>query len=148
MEKSSLTPRVAICGHTYTGYVFIKKVRPYCPDCIPSVRRRIDEEAAQRAIDAADLSRRTSFYISRANRLAIYERDGWVCQLCLDPVDANLTAPDPWSPSLDHIACQSWTVEPDHSPSNLRLTHRWCNVMRGNESHWTAADFLPTSSMT
>lgn len=72
---------------------------------------------------------------SRQFRLAIYERDGWTCQLCGDPVDWTLDPFDPWAATLDHIVCQAWTDEPDHSPSNLRLAHRWCNSLRGDESH-------------
>lgn len=43
-------------------------------------------------------------FISRADRLAVYERDQWTCQLCRGPVD----------------------------PANLRLAHRSCNSARGN----------------
>jgi len=66
-------------------------------------------------------------------RRAIYERDGWMCQLCDDPVDPDLGQSDLWGPTLDHIVCQSWGEEPDHSPGNLRLAHRWCNSVRGDE---------------
>lgn len=78
--------------------------------------------------------------ISRGHRLAIYERDSWVCQLCFEPVDPDLHYLDDWAASLDHIVCQSWTLLPDHSPENLRLAHRWCNSVRGNEQYYTAED--------
>lgn len=80
---------------------------------------------------------RTRFLIPRAQRLAIYERDGWVCQLCSDPVDPELGPADPWAATLDHIECQSWGTA-DHSPKNLRLAHRWCNSVRGDERYYTA----------
>lgn len=70
--------------------------------------------------------------ISRRERLAIYERDGWICQLCSEPVDGTLHYLDDWAPSLDHIEPQSFALIPDHSPKNLRLAHRWCNSARGN----------------
>jgi hypothetical protein len=81
------------------------------------------------------------FDISRADRLAIYERDGWICQLCLEAVDPDLHYLDDWAASLDHIVCQSTTTEPDHSPANLRLAHRWCNTVRGDGSRDTSGLF-------
>mgnify|MGYP001564125414 CR=1 FL=1 len=81
-----------------------------------------------------------SFYVSKSNRAAIYQRDGWTCQLCFEPVQSDLDPLDNWAPSLDHIICQSWTETPDHSPENLRLAHRWCNSVRGNETYYTAAE--------
>lgn len=77
---------------------------------------------------------RSGEFISRSGRLAIYERDGWVCQLCFEPVDPGLHYLDDWAASLDHIVPQSRVLVPDHSPSNLRLAHRWCNSVRGDES--------------
>lgn len=37
--------------------------------------------------------------------------------------------------------------EPDHSPANLRLAHRWCNSVRGDESIHAADILLPPSSV-
>lgn len=78
-------------------------------------------------------------YVDDDTRLAIYERDGWTCQLCFEPVDPTLHYLDDWAASLDHIVCRSWSEEPDHSPENLRLAHRWCNSVRGDESHYGTA---------
>jgi 5-methylcytosine-specific restriction endonuclease McrA len=74
--------------------------------------------------------------VTRATRLAVYERDGWICQLCFEPVDPNLPHLDNWAATLDHIVCRAWTDEPDHSPENLRLAHRWCNSVRGDETYY------------
>lgn len=77
------------------------------------------------------------------DRLAIYERDGWVCQLCMEPTDRDLMSTDPrndWAPSLDHIEPQSHALIPDHSPANLRLAHRWCNSVRGDLTYYSEAD--------
>lgn len=74
-------------------------------------------------------------WISGKERHAIYERDQWICQLCEEPVDRNLDHWDPMSATLDHIECRSWTLVPDDRPENLRLAHRICNSIRGDESH-------------
>lgn len=81
------------------------------------------------------------FAISARARLAIYERDAWTCQLCMEPVEASLMALDPlndWAPSLDHIVPQS--KGGTHGEDNLRLAHRWCNAVRGDDSYYTEAD--------
>ena len=71
-------------------------------------------------------------FISRAGRLAIYERDEWTCQLCHCPVDPSLTGRDRLGATLDHIEPRSLALIADDSPANLRLAHRSCNSARGN----------------
>lgn len=86
-------------------------------------------------------SRRGSRFLpSPKQRLRIYERDNWTCQLCDEPVDRDAHYLDDWAPTLDHITPQSHVMVPDHGDSNLRLAHRWCNSVRGDESYHTAAD--------
>lgn len=67
--------------------------------------------------------------ISPANRRAIYDRDGWVCQLCTEPVDPMAATNSRWDATLDHIVPSS--LGGDDSPENLRLAHRRCNAVRG-----------------
>lgn len=100
----------ATCGKKIAG----RGVSIYCVQCGAKERQR------------------TSFYIRPADRLAIYERDGWVCQLCGDPVRRDVSGHHPLAASLDHIECQSWVLIPNHDPSNLRTAHRGCNSSRGN----------------
>lgn len=89
--------------------------------------------------DAAKLSRRNplKFNPSPIDRRSVYERDGWTCQLCYRPVEPGAKHPDPWSASLDHIVPQSKMVVPDHSSSNLRLSHLICNSLRRDEVDMT-----------
>lgn len=86
---------------------------------------------------------RGQFAITRKRRLAIYERDGWVCQLCFEPIDREAHYLDDWAPSLDHIVPQSRQLVPDHGDGALRLSHRWCNAVRGDDTYHTAADLAP-----
>lgn len=72
------------------------------------------------------------FRVLPSVRLAIYERDRWTCQLCSLPVDPTLHGSHRWAATLDHVVCQAWTLIPDHSSANLRLTHRMCNSIRGD----------------
>ena len=70
-------------------------------------------------------------WIPLALRAGVYERDGWICQLCSKPVDPELDPNDRMAATLDHIECRSWSLIPDDSPANLRLAHRACNSRRG-----------------
>lgn len=106
----------------------------------PFTRRGSASPYCSRLCSRRDKPTGAKFKIRRTERLAIYERDGWVCQLCHEPVSKDLPPLDDWAPSLDHIECQSWALIPDHSPANLRLAHRWCNSVRGDETWFTEAD--------
>lgn len=77
--------------------------------------------------------------VPRPVRLAIYERDGWICQLCFEPVDPDLHFNHRMAATLDHIECQSWALVPDHRPENLRLAHRSCNSIRRDRESAGAA---------
>ena len=91
---------------------------------------------------AANARRTNKFKISPRKRLEIYERDGWVCQLCFYPVDPSAPTHTIWSATLDHIVPQSVMLIPDHSPSNLRLAHLWCNSARGDGANMAHEIFM------
>ncbi len=66
----------------------------------------------------------------RVDRLAIFERDGWVCQLCGEAVDPAREFPDPLSPSLDHVIPLDRGGA--HVPENCQLAHFGCNASKGS----------------
>ena len=66
-------------------------------------------------------------FVDIPTRRAIYERDGWTCQLCDGPVDPD-AAEHAQRASLDHIVPQSRGGS--HDPSNLRMAHVGCNARR------------------
>ena len=68
-----------------------------------------------------------SDFIDAAGRRAIYERDGWTCQLCDGVIDPGATEHADRA-SLDHIVPQSRGGS--HDPSNLRMAHVGCNARR------------------
>lgn len=73
-----------------------------------------------------------SDWISPKVRHSIYDRDGWTCLICQEPIDRDAHWNDNYAPSLDHIVPQSHMLIPDHSPRNLRTSHRICNSLRGD----------------
>lgn len=71
-------------------------------------------------------------WIDPLDRLSLYERDEWTCQLCHEPIDKSAVRGERLAPTLDHIMPRSLTPVPDHSPENLRTAHWSCNSSRGN----------------
>ncbi len=58
----------------------------------------------------------------------IADRDGWSCHLCGELIDPTQTVPGDWAPTIDHIVPVSAGGE--HTLSNVRLAHFWCNSIR------------------
>lgn len=58
-------------------------------------------------------------------RAEIADRDGWVCQVCGEPVDPSLRWPHPMSQALGHVIPRSRGGA--HSPDNCQLIHLSCN---------------------
>ena len=61
----------------------------------------------------------------------VFERDGWICQLCADPVDPYERRRR-WRASLDHIVPLS--KGGSHTYDNVQLAHAGCNSRKGNRA--------------
>ena len=72
-----------------------------------------------------------SDWIDPKLRVEIYERDGWVCHLCDEPVDRVADFNDDLAPSLDHLQPRSKGGSDD--PDNLATAHRLCNSRRRDD---------------
>ncbi|MBM9506717.1 HNH endonuclease [Actinacidiphila acididurans] len=66
--------------------------------------------------------------VERFSTKEIFERDGWTCQICRDPVEPAAQWPNPWSASLDHIVPLS--KHGHHTRANVQLTHLLCNLRK------------------
>ena len=116
------------------GWTFVSGPCAWCGVSFTIAHQKTSRYCSVKCSRAAARAQRGRFSVPPYVRLSIYERDEWTCQLCGDPVDRSGSPFGPWAPSLDHIECQSWVLIPDHSPTNLRTAHRWCNSARGDES--------------
>lgn len=96
------------------------------PDGPPRVRHA----ETYRAGDQRRRARRKGAMVESFQSEEVYERDGWICGLCLEPVDRELRWPDPMSASLDHVIPLSKGGE--HSRANTQLAHLDCNVRKGS----------------
>lgn len=88
---------------------------------------------AKWAVCSSDSKARATLYgadYKRFDKRSVFERDGWLCQLCDLPVDQSAAFPHPNSPSLDHIIPIS--LGGSHSPDNTQCSHLLCNQRKGN----------------
>ncbi|AID58955.1 hypothetical protein PBI_GAIA_136 [Mycobacterium phage Gaia] len=69
-------------------------------------------------------------FVEHVSISVLADRDGYVCQLCGNPVDMSLRFPDSGSASMDHIMPVSLGGE--HSYANTQLAHLFCNIRKGN----------------
>jgi 5-methylcytosine-specific restriction endonuclease McrA len=96
-------------------------------------RLRVAKAAAGRteAIRSAEARRRAWKAGARVERFTngeVFERDGWVCGICSEPIDRSLARPDPMSVSLDHVVPLS--KGGDHSRANCQAAHLGCNMRK------------------
>lgn len=126
-----VSTRCAECGLYFIDFVAgrNRRLSLCCSRSCTKRRRRRDNE---------------KHWISAADRLAIYLRDQWTCQLCRKSVDPLLKTGD-WIASLDHVIPRS--KGGTHTADNLRLAHRFCNSVRraGDVPDWwfTSATTYP-----
>lgn len=59
----------------------------------------------------------------------IFDRDGWTCGICGDPIDRTLKHPHPMSVSLDHIV--ALCCGGPHTKANVQAAHLTCNSFKG-----------------
>lgn len=120
-----------------------------CHWCRESFTARVTSEVprycSNRCAKASAKARRGRFAVPPSVRFRIYERDRWICQLCLDSVDPDLDSSDLWGATLDHIVPRSHTLVPDDSPQNLQLAHRWCNSVKGDERSYDNEYLRPSA---
>jgi len=70
--------------------------------------------------------------VEKISRTKIFERDGWVCQICMEPIDRTLKKPDLMRASIDHI--QPISKGGHHTVDNVQASHLLCNLRKGNRS--------------
>lgn len=101
-----------------------------CVPCVSWNREKDRAYADRRRAEGRPIKRFGSSgpWINEKTRLAVFERDAWICQLCNGPLDRSADPNDNLFPSIDHVVPQS--KGGGHEPDNLRAAHRWCNSVR------------------
>jgi len=62
----------------------------------------------------------------------IFDRDGWICGICGEPIDLRAKAPNGDSVSLDHIVPMARGGS--HTRRNVQAAHLACNQFKGARS--------------
>jgi hypothetical protein len=79
-------------------------------------------------------ARQKAAYLADVSRVAIFERDGYRCQLCGRKTKRNKEVPHPLAPVLDHIIPLALGVEAGgvHAPHNVQCAHFLCNSQKSD----------------
>lgn len=112
----------------------------WCPECKAMRLRELAAEwRARHPEKSIDSSKRgtarrraaaRAITAEKVQRLAVFERDDWTCQICARSVDRAATFPNPNSPSLDHVIPLS--KGGDHTYANVQLACLRCNLRKGD----------------
>jgi hypothetical protein len=122
MHQARFTPSVRACAGC--GVSIVALPGAMCSEC--RVERKRDQWRQKNRKRRAELRAAASEPYTLAE---IAERDRYCCQLCREPVDMSVAAPDPWSPSIDHIV--PLADGGDDTRANVQLAHRTCNTRKG-----------------
>jgi 5-methylcytosine-specific restriction endonuclease McrA len=115
----------ATCEHCDQDFLADKRRSRYCSRECSAARKDIDNWKHQ----ALRRARMRSAVVEMFDRLEIFERDNWICQLCFNPVDRNAPRHHPRVPSIDHIIPIARGGE--HSRANAQTACLGCNVRKG-----------------
>lgn len=129
------------CGRSFQSGQFRAKCCESCLSGYLSRRSREHFDANPHLRKWSSKQDMDRFYAFRRRRIVrgrqaevfsaaeIFERDGWLCQLCGEEVDRDLKWPDPKSASLDHVVQIARGGQ--HIRSNCQLAHLGCNSRKG-----------------
>lgn len=113
--------------------VFYGRKRKYCSDgCSRAAYRSANIDAERDRIRSLSAQRRAQKLDPEAenfSRQEIFDRDGWICQLCNNPVDPEAPSQSALSASLDHKIPLAKGGK--HTRSNSQLAHLVCNQRKG-----------------
>lgn len=138
--------KCAVCEREFTPKA---KAQKHCGLACSSAKRGDPERSRTREY-ALKNKRRAKLRESGQfiERRAIFERDGWMCQLCGEPVTDGLHYTHPMCATLDHIV--PIALGGEHVQENVQLAHMRCNSRKGKK--WVNAGQLqshpPSSSFT
>lgn len=69
-------------------------------------------------------------FVEEVPRFAVFERDDFTCHICRLPIDMSIPAPDPLSPSIDHVIPLARGGK--HELANVAAAHFGCNARKGD----------------
>jgi hypothetical protein len=128
-------PHVCLeCGSSFKHRLSSRQANRYCSRACADKASKDRERASGRRTEIPcipkgahheDRARVYGGAVERVDVMAVFERCGWMCGICQQPVDRFLSWPDPMSPSLDHITPLS--KGGGHTEGNTQCAHLRCN---------------------
>lgn len=113
------------------GTVFSPTKNPHVY-CSKTCRDRADLDRNRAEYNRRNAERRARERGARTDesftREEVFDRDGWICQLCIAPIDWQYTGRHPLAPALDHripLNCGGL-----HEWSNVQAAHFSCNARK------------------
>lgn len=88
------------------------------------------QRCARRAHAARRDIRKRGQWVEHVAPIAVYDRDGWTCKLCGDPLDPDAEVPEWYAPTVDHVVPLAHGGE--HSMANVQAAHFICNSRKGD----------------
>lgn len=116
-----------LCGGPFQTYVGSNR-RVCKKNCNPFVRsEQWEYGSAQQRLT----KKRKAIYAQGddIDRFEVFERDGWQCGLCGEPVDKYRRFPDPFAATLDHVI--PLCLGGEHTYENVQCSHSYCNSLKG-----------------
>ena len=104
--------------------------------CTAECRWRDDVDRNREAYNRRNAARRArerGAQVGEAfTREQVFDRDGWICQLCLGPIDWNRAGRDPLAPALDHVV--PLMAGGNHTLANVQASHFGCNASKSDRT--------------
>jgi 5-methylcytosine-specific restriction endonuclease McrA len=100
--------------------------------CTPDCRARYNRQWGSATALRRQAERRGASRGERFTMLDLAMRDGWICGLCLGPIDWRIRGDHYLEPTVDHV--MPITAGGEHSMANAQLGHWTCNAAKRNST--------------
>ena len=118
-----------------------------CPDCTAAMsaerlQNKYKQVEAGNPLDVNHRARARRFGAPHINinKLWVFERDGWLCGICHEPVDREAKWPAPMSATIDHIVpLARGRGSPGHVYENVQCAHWRCNAVKNDGTKISAS---------
>jgi 5-methylcytosine-specific restriction endonuclease McrA len=126
VHKGTVTRSVTCshCGSPFTVEQHYGRPRTVCDPCKAEARRDDRRAAKYRRRQRQGLSG------ERVYRQRVWERDGYRCQLCGDPLAMGEQVPHPHAPTIDHVL--PLAKGGLHTMANVQAAHFICNSLKSD----------------
>lgn len=120
--------RLSLCPQCGAVFLTPNHRRVYCTDRCAAKAQKDQRRAHEK-----------NAFKEKVYRRQIFGRDGWICQLCGEPVERDAFCPGSglmpeslFAPTIDHIIPLDPRCGGTHEPGNVQTAHFLCNSVKGS----------------